>query len=63
MEKIFDNVLCLTGSVRCGVLISEGAAVLIDAPELPDGKRLLQVLAAYGVRYEAILDALEGLSA
>ena len=50
MEKIFDNVLCLTGSVRCGVLISEDAAVLIDAPELPGGKSLLQVLAACGVR-------------
>lgn len=51
MEKIFGNIFCLTGSVRCGVLVSGDQALLIDAPELPDGRTLPVLLAAHGIRH------------
>lgn len=50
MEQIFDHMFCLTGSVRCGVLVSGSSAILIDAPELPDGQTLPDALAACGVQ-------------
>ena len=38
MKKITEHIYTVDGSVRGGVLIQDGHALLIDAPEFPDGK-------------------------
>lgn len=49
MKQIFSNVYLLTGSVNCGVLVHDGHALLIDAPELPCGQTLPDILRTQGV--------------
>ena len=48
MKKITEHIYTVDGSVRGGVLIKDGHALLIDAPEFPDDKihRLEQIVDA-----------------